>query len=372
MAPNIQANGVSFVVEKQANEKEFKLWNQRRARLEMKRTQARSQLLQQQHEASLLQIDPNELVLGNLLGTGAFSSVYELSGVRVDCQNDENENSKRRRALANKPESKEHSPNYAIKVLRSDVDEDAVVDFLMEQKYLAALTIKYPHPNIVQLHGISSVKCSFDKPNDSFLILERVDKTLVDRMATWRLEERHSPNVDNDCWLERLDAALQLSAALSHLHRLKLMYRDLKPDNVGFIGSTVKLFDFGMVKELNSSCVTGMYCMSGSIAGTWRYMAPEVLSQRPYSVSADVYSFGIVLWQILSLEPFLKDVTSKRKCLEQVVQQNVRPIVSNDWSDSIKELLESCWAHPNKRPTMKHIYALLKKEIENHPNNTQR
>jgi hypothetical protein len=88
----------------------------------------------------------------------------------VDCQNDENENSKLGRALANKLESKEHSPNYAIKVLRNGVDEDAVVDFLLEQKYLAALTIKYLHPNIVQVHGISSVKCSFDKPNDSILI----------------------------------------------------------------------------------------------------------------------------------------------------------------------------------------------------------
>jgi hypothetical protein len=61
MAPNIQANGVSFVVEKQANEKECKLWNQRWVRLEIKHTQAHSQLLQPQHEASLLQLDPNEL-----------------------------------------------------------------------------------------------------------------------------------------------------------------------------------------------------------------------------------------------------------------------------------------------------------------------
>lgn len=285
------------------------------------------------------------------MGSGAFSNVYELRDVDL-CG--ESKGDDRLRAAANSEKAR-----LAVKLLKKDTDEEAAADFEIEQKYLAALTIKYPHPNIIRLHGLSS---STDEP---FLVLERVEETLVERMNQWRqrLEEAESDQVNN-VLLERLDVAFQLSSALTHLHRLGIMYRDLKPDNIGFIGNTLKLLDFGLIKELNMSCVTGMYCMSG-LAGSFKYMAPEVLLQRPYTLSADVYSFGMVLWQIMSLEPLLEDVTSKRVCFKRVVANNERPIIRQEWPNSVRELLETCWTkQANKRPSMKKILVMLQQEIE--------
>lgn len=368
MAPNIRP--VLLTLETTSHDEESLKRRQYYARLFVKRTEACSRIIHSRHEQSIPRYDPNPLLtVGELLGTGAFSNVYELGR---DVQRLYNEESEFISTVSGSSGSKDHEkPQCAIKVLKRDADEDAIADFMMEQKYLAALTTKYPHPNIIRLHGISSARTStsLDNPDDSsFLILERIDETLDRRMIhQWRLQLEAEPT---HCLLERLDAARQLSSALMHLHRLGIMYRDLKPNNIGFIGTTLKLLDFGMVKELNGFCSTGMYCMSGIVgdgaAGSYKYMAPEVLTRRPYTLSADVYSFGMVLWQMLSLEPLLENITSKRTCLERVVVHNERPHVrKHEWPNAVKDLLEHCWEkQPNKRPTMKHVYDILKQEVE--------
>jgi serine/threonine protein kinase len=379
MAPNIRPTVLPLTLE-ESNHDEDSLSRRRHMRLLVKRTEAYSRIIKPRHEQSLPQFDPSELILGDLLGTGAFSNVYELSGVDLHDQSDGDDgynastgmqlpqlpagtNEKARQELATRVQDNGNT-QYAVKVLKSEGDEDAAADFLIEQKYLAALTIKHPHPNIIRLHGVSSTSSSLDRTDESFLILERVEETLVERMNTWRRKLEAEPDYANDCLLERLDAALQLSSAMTHLHRLGIMYRDLKPNNIGFIGNTLKLLDFGLIKELNTTCNTGMYCTSG-IAGSYKYMAPEVLLQRPYSLSADVYAFGMLLWQIMSLEPLLKDITSKRSCLKRVVANHERPLIKTEWPGEIKGLLEQCWTRQaNKRSSMKHIYATLTQEVE--------
>jgi len=382
MAPNIQPS-VALLVDRSNHDGIAS----RNARLLVNRTTAMSRLIKPRHERLFPKFKRAELVLGKMLGSGAFSNVYELRGIELDddkngcndCSRDsliqspaknKEQNEKARETLAATATCDLQS-RYAVKVLRKDASQDAAADLLLEQKYLAALTVQYPHPNIIQLHGISSCHSleNDDDEDESFLILERVDETLVERMETWRQrQEELGPSQKHDLLLERLTAALQLSSAMMHLHRLGIIYRDLKPNNAGFTSENdiVKLFDFGLMKELHSHCVTGMYCMSGGMAGSYKYMAPEVLLQKPYTLSADVYSFGMVLWQILSLEKVvLEDVTSKRQCLERVAVHNVRPVIQEEWSDALKELLESCWARePTKRPTMKKIHTILQQEVE--------
>ncbi|CAJ1967236.1 unnamed protein product [Cylindrotheca closterium] len=92
-------------------------------------------------------------------------------------------------------------------------------------------------------------------------------------------------------------AAVGIAEAMKYMHEQDIVLRDLKPANVGFHAETGKvcLLDFGFARELS-------LCSDGEICGTPRYMAPEVLIGEGYSLKTDVYSFGIMLHEIASLE----------------------------------------------------------------------
>jgi serine/threonine protein kinase len=127
----------------------------------------------------------------------------------------------------------------------------------------------------------------------------------------------------------------------------------------------VKLFDFGLAKELDPSLKSGiseLYELSGN-TGSLRYMAPEVARSEPYNLSADVYSFGLLLWQICSLDlPY--DGMNRQDHAELVVHGNERPQLDASWSTPLRILMKRSWEpDPLVRPSMDSIYKILRREI---------
>ena len=105
----------------------------------------------------------------------------------------------------------------------------------------------------------------------------------------------------------------------------------------------VKIFDFGLAAEVIPSQVdnNGTYKLTG-FTGSPLYMAPEVAKSLPYNLKADVYSFGILFWQIMALKKPFPKLTMKT--LEEfVVNGGRRPDLEEDWSRNVKELMQSCW-----------------------------
>jgi hypothetical protein len=92
-------------------------------------------------------------------------------------------------------------------------------------------------------------------------------------------------------------------------------------------------------------------------------MAPEVAECRPYDEKCDVFSFAILLWEMLSLKPAFKGY-SRREYLTRVIRSKERMTISRQWPPLTRLLLREAWDHePEKRPDMKRIASLLRGDL---------
>jgi len=232
------------------------------------------------------------------------------------------------------------------------------------------------HPNIIKVHGISSTEASQSGPDQSlqpfFIILDRISYTFEDLLKVWA-SKKNNINIlkfqtfKDESLQMRLKVACNIAFAMKHLHKNSIMHRDLKPANIGFDNQgQLKLFDFGFATKLQAKdCLPdGRYKLNGGI-GTCRYMAPEVARYYPYNELADVYSFGILLWEILTL----KKPYSKLNChewLQEVIIERKRPDIDEAWPKKLQSLLKCCWSEDiEERPSFDIIIDVLD-EVKEH------
>ena len=182
--------------------------------------------------------------------------------------------------------------DVAIKVLPEEFakDADRVARFQREAKLLASLN----HPNIAAIYGLE------ESEGSNFLVLELVEgETLADRVKKGPIPVEES-----------LKLALQIAEALEAAHEKGVIHRDLKPANIKVTpDGKLKVLDFGLAKAYareqevnlsNSPTLSDAATQQGIILGTAAYMSPEQARGESVDRKADIWAFGVVLFEILT------------------------------------------------------------------------
>jgi len=343
---------------------------------EVKDMVANSRLVRKGEGVALMHRE--ELHVGELLGKGAFSQVHSVS-IMGSNRTDPNNPTK--------------PAKFAMKHLKAGLMSQpdnfrlAAAELAVEAHMLAS----FDHPNILKIRGWAAngvASFSSGRHDSFFLLLDRLDETLDQRIVQWQrlkavqdAQEAHRKrNLVTDLWrrfsqpedheaairqeqlavaleqqrqalyLEKLQVCSDIASALAYLHDRGVIFRDLKPNNIGFLNGRVQLFDFGLSRELPAAHLTEPFEMSGKV-GTLRYMAVEVACHARYNVSADVYSWAMVSLEVLTLQkPFggwTRDMHSQLVC-----GRGVRPEVRGV-GGRVRNLLERAWHQvADQRPTM--------------------
>ncbi|KAM4536617.1 mitogen-activated protein kinase kinase kinase 11 [Odontesthes bonariensis] len=266
------------------------------------------------------EVDFRELSLEEVIGVGGFGKVYRGTW---------------------------RGELVAVKAARQDPDEDISVtaqNVRQEARLFAMLT----HPYIIALKGVC-----LQEPN-LCLIMEYASGGPLSRALAGR---RIPPHV-------LVNWAVQIARGMLYLHNeaiVPVIHRDLKSNNILLAqpienecmeGLTLKITDFGLAREWHKT--TKM-----STAGTYAWMAPEVIKSSTFSKGSDVWSYGVLLWELLTGEAPYRGIDGLAVAYGVAVNKLTLPIPST-CPEPFSLLMSECWDQdPHRRPNFGSILAQL-------------
>lgn len=204
----------------------------------------------------------------------------------------------------------------AVKTVRPDIDRPEYLDRLMREAQACA---RLSHPNIVtvyeagQIDGIVYIAMEYLQGENLSQVLERKGLSFE----------------------AKIRILSQVLGALHHAHLLDVVHRDIKPSNIHIQSDgTVKLVDFGLARMLQADTLTA----SGNVLGTPHYASPEQLKGEQIDRRTDIYSTGVMAYEMLSgRRPFEPDNSSISSVILKVIQEAPKPM-DTDMSRMLPEI----------------------------------
>ena len=170
--------------------------------------------------------------------------------------------------------------DVAVKVLRGDLsaDEKFIRRFEREAQSVSNLS----HPNIVEVYDVGV------EDGNHYIVMEYIDGKTLKQL----LKKRDSLTL-----IEVIDIMSQLTDGLAHAHESYIIHRDIKPQNIMIEDNgLIKITDFGIAMALNATQLT----QTNSVMGSVHYLPPEQASGKGATIKSDIYSLGILMYELLT------------------------------------------------------------------------
>lgn len=273
------------------------------------------------------EFDRKKLLQGGKLGEGNFGVVY--AGVATGI-------------LIHGIDTK-----VAIKMLAETDSEEVESDFFKEVDIMKSIDGPY---KIVRLLGV----CTQERPY--LMLMELMGKG---DLKTVLRDARAEGGDATEFSIERLARmGADIAEGMTYLASQKIVHRDLAARNCLVDDDlTVKIGDFGLTRDVYQG---EYYRMTGSAPLPIRWMAPECLADGLYSSSSDVWSFGVVLWELVTFAKLPYGFWSNQEVCEKVTEENYHLPAPKGCPPALYELMEQCW---NPKPSLRIQFSQLANKL---------
>ncbi|XP_031494390.1 serine/threonine-protein kinase CTR1-like isoform X1 [Nymphaea colorata] len=254
-------------------------------------------------------IDFSELTIGTRVGIGFFGEVF--------------------RGIWN-------GTDVAIKIfLEQDLTAENMEDFCNEISLLSRLR----HPNVILFLGACT------KPPHLSMVTEYME------MGSLYYLIHMSGQKKKLSWRRRLKMLRDICRGLMYIHRMKIVHRDLKSANC-LVNKhwTVKICDLGLSRMMVDAPMR-----DSSSAGTPEWMAPELIRNEPFTEKCDIFSFGVIMWELCTLKRPWEGIPAMQ-VIYTVAQEGVRLEIPEG---PLGKLISDCWAEADQRPGCEEILSRL-------------
>jgi len=305
-------------------------------------------------------VNGEEYSIEGELGTGAVGIVRKATKIKTDSK-------------------------FAVKFLAPDpkyIDESVFEDVSVRFKREGEKGAKLSHENLLKIYAYcentEGIQFESNYPTNPFLLMERINGKTLDSYVKKKLSRDKGKFIISR---EKLHIAAQVTSAISELHRMKLIHRDVKPANIFISANTntdlyplVKLGDFGIVKwgDFHASLSTGILTATNQQGlGTMKYMSPEqAISPKTITVRSDIFSLGITLFelftgQILASPYHVFELIKARQLRGTTVSRYISMGYQLQQEDEkIAELLLDMHRNVSGRPSIEKVKGILEHAYE--------
>ncbi|XP_038056025.1 fibroblast growth factor receptor 3-like [Patiria miniata] len=271
------------------------------------------------------------IALHEVLGSGNFGHVYRATADGIYC-----------------PGIK---VDVAVKILKKSADADVVADF---EKEIAVQRDLMKHPNIVSMLGY----CMETQP--FYLILEYISggnlqKFLRDKKDAWR--DDPVEGAQPACPFQLLTFASEIANGMDYLSTMGCIHRDLATRNILLSDDLVcKLSDFGLARDVSE---TEQYERTSLGLIPVRWLALECLVENTYTTMSDVWSFGVLLWEIVTLGAHPYRGMSASQIIDALVEGFRLPTPAH-CNKQLYTVMKECWRiSPTRRPSFSNLKRIL-------------